>query len=132
MPVSKSPSGGNMPDHKLANSFDSLVKSFLNEYKVATTNDISRIIDRLDRLERLITKSAIETGKIRKNGDLARMTSASSVVLSVIKDSRDGADFAHIKKKTGYDDKKLRNIIFRLNKIEKIKRLERGLYVING
>ena len=99
---------------------------------MATTNDISRIIDRLDRLERLITKSAIETGKIRKNGDLARMTSASSVVLSVIKDSRDGADFAHIKKKTGYDDKKLRNIIFRLNKIEKIKRLERGLYVING
>lgn len=132
MPVSNSPSGGNMPDHKLANSFDSLVKSFLNEYKVATTNDISRIIDRLDRLERLITKSAIETGRMRKNGDLARMTSASSVVLSVIKDSRDGADFAHIKKKTGYDDKKLRNIIFRLNKIEKIKRLERGLYVING
>lgn len=132
MPVSNSPSGGNMPDHKLANSFDSLVKSFLNEYKVATTSDISRIIDRLDRLERLITKSAIETGRMRKNGDLARMTSASSVVLSVIKDSRDGADFAHIKKKTGYDDKKLRNIIFRLNKIEKIKRLERGLYVING
>ncbi|WP_027358547.1 hypothetical protein [Desulforegula conservatrix] len=120
-----------MPDHKFFSSFDSLIKTFLTEYKVATTNDVSRIIDRLDRLERLISKAAIEPGRLRKSGDLSRMTSASSVVLSVIKDSKEGADFSQIKKKTGYDDKKLRNIIFRLNKIEKIKRLERGIYVFN-
>jgi len=120
-----------MPDHKFFSSFDSLIKTFLTEYKVATTNDVSRIIDRLDRIERLISKAAIEPGRLRKNGDLSRMTSASSVVLSVIKDSKDGADFSQIKKKTGYDDKKLRNIIFRLNKIEKIKRLERGIYIFN-
>ena len=120
-----------MPDYKFSSSFDSLIKSFLTEYKVATTNDVSRIIDRLDRLERLFSKAAMEPGRLRKNGDLSRMTSASSVVLSVIKDSKEGADFPQIKKKTGYDDKKLRNIIFRLNKIEKIKRLERGIYVFN-
>lgn len=120
-----------MPDHKFSSSFDSLIKTFLTEYKVATTNDVSRIIDRLDRLEKLISKAAIEPGRLRKSGDLSRMTSASSVVLSVIKDSKEGADFSQIKKKTGYDDKKLRNIIFRLNKIEKIKRLERGIYVFN-
>ncbi len=120
-----------MPDHKFFSSFDSLIKTFLTEYKVATTNDVSRIIDRLDRIERLISKAAIEPGRLRKSGDLSRMTSASSVVLSVIKDSKEGADFSQIKKKTGYDDKKLRNIIFRLNKIEKIKRLERGIYIFN-
>lgn len=43
-----------MPDHKFFSSFDSLIKTFLTEYKVATTNDVSRIIDRLDRIERLI------------------------------------------------------------------------------
>lgn len=120
-----------MPDHKFSSSFDSLIKMFLSEYKVATTNDVSRIIDRLDRLERLISKVAIEPGRLRKTGDLSRMTSASSVVLSVVKDCKEGADFSEIQKKTGYDDKKLRNIIFRLNKIARIKRLERGVYVFN-
>jgi len=121
-----------MPDHKFSSLFDSLMKSFLSEYKVATTHDVSRIIERIDRLERLLSKAAIEPGRLRKSGDLSRMTSASSVVLSVIKESKDGADFSDIKKKTGYDDKKLRNIIFRLNKIARIKRLERGIYVYNG
>jgi hypothetical protein len=37
--------------------------------------------------------------------------------------------FADIKSRTGYEEKKLRNIIFRLNKIGKIKRKERGVYV---
>lgn len=120
-----------MPDPKFSSSFDSLIKTFLTEYKVATTNDVSRIIERLDRIERLISKSAIDPGRLRKTGDLGRMTSASSVVLSVVKDSKDGVDFSEIKKKTGYDDKKLRNIIFRLNKIARIKRLERGVYIFN-
>lgn len=120
-----------MPENKSSNTFDSIIKSLLNEYKIATTNDISRIIDRLDRIERLISKATLEPGRTRKSGDTGRLTSASSVVFSVIKESKDGADFSQIKNKTGYDDKKLRNIIFRLNKIGKIKRLERGIYVTN-
>lgn len=120
-----------MTDRKSSNTFDSIIKSFLNEYRIATTSDLSRIIERLDRIERLISKTATETGRSRKGAEGGRLTSASSVVLSVIKDSREGADFSYIKNKTGYDDKKLRNIIFRLNKIGKIKRLDRGVYVPN-
>ena len=33
-----------------------------------------------------------------------------------------------LKKKTGFDDKKLRNIVFRLHKLGKIKRVGRGKY----
>jgi DNA-binding transcriptional regulator PaaX len=37
--------------------------------------------------------------------------------------------FAEIQAKTGFDEKKIRNIIFRLNKTGKIKRKTRGIYV---
>jgi predicted transcriptional regulator of viral defense system len=39
-----------------------------------------------------------------------------------------GIGIAEVREQTGYDDKKLRNIIFRLNKMEKIQRVSRGSY----
>lgn len=118
-----------MPDHKTSGALDAIIKSLIAEYRIATATDISRIIERLDRIERLIAKSVSDTGRGHKNGDNARMASASSVVFSVIKESKGGADFNQIKHITGYNDKKLRNIIFRLNKINRITRLSRGVYV---
>lgn len=118
-----------MPDHKTSSALDSIIRSLISDYRIATSNDISRIIERLDRIERLISRNISDSGRTRKNGDMTRMTSASSVVLSVIKESKGGADFNQIKHLTGYDDKKLRNIIFRLNKINRITRLSRGIYV---
>jgi predicted transcriptional regulator of viral defense system len=49
--------------------------------------------------------------------------------LSIVKKHRNGVGFAAIQTKTGYDEKKLRNIIFRLNKLGRISRKERGTYV---
>jgi DNA-binding transcriptional regulator PaaX len=54
---------------------------------------------------------------------------AIGVVLDAIKRSKQGIDFAAIQAKTGFDEKKIRNIIFRLNKIGKIKRKSRGIYI---
>jgi DNA-binding transcriptional regulator PaaX len=51
------------------------------------------------------------------------------VVFDLIKRSREGLGFADIQAKTGFGDKKIRNIIFRLNKIGKIKRKQRGTYI---
>jgi len=41
---------------------------------------------------------------------------------------RKGADLADIQAKTGFGEKKLRNIIFRLHKQGRIQRLSRGIY----
>jgi len=49
--------------------------------------------------------------------------------LDVIKRSKQGTGFADIQAKTGFEEKKIRNIIFRLNKIGKIKRKSRGIYI---
>ena len=54
---------------------------------------------------------------------------AVDMVFETIKRSREGMRFADIQAKTGFGEKKIRNIIFRLNKIGKIKRKSRGIYI---
>jgi DNA-binding IclR family transcriptional regulator len=61
----------------------------------------------------------------RRNGGVP----AADAVLDAIKRSKQGLKFADLQSKTGYPDKKIRNIIFRLNKLGKIKRHTRGVYV---
>ena len=54
---------------------------------------------------------------------------AVDIVLDAIKNAKEGIGFAQIQNKTGFDEKKIRNIIFRLNKTGKIKRKSRGIYI---
>ncbi len=55
--------------------------------------------------------------------------SASGTVLAIIKRSRKGVDAAALKKKTGFEGRKIRDIIFRLRKQGKIKTEPKGIYV---
>ena len=117
-------------------SFDAMVKFFMQTYNIPTRKDVDKLVVRLDRLETLL-KSRISAGS---RGRVARKTiaggqggtggkTASDTVQDIVKRSRNGVGFADIQTKTGYDEKKLRNIIFRLNKLGRIKRVSRGLYV---
>ncbi len=54
--------------------------------------------------------------------------SASSVILEIIAGYPDGVDFKTIMDITGFEDKKLRNIIYRLDSLGKIQRVKRGNY----
>ena len=56
---------------------------------------------------------------------------ASGIVLEVIERFKKGTGFTNIQNKTGFGDKKLRNIIFRLHKLGKITRKSRGIYMID-
>jgi Mg/Co/Ni transporter MgtE len=53
---------------------------------------------------------------------------ASDKVLEVIQNQEQGADFKKIKAETKFDDKKIRNIIFRLHKLGQIEKVKRGIY----
>ena len=117
-------------------SFDAMIKFFMQSYNIPTRKDIDKLILRLDRLETLIknrtvsgnrgrlTRRAIAGGRRGPGGK-----TASDTVQDIVKRTRNGVGFADIQAKTGYDEKKLRNIIFRLNKLGRIKRKSRGLYV---
>lgn len=111
-------------------SFDAMVKFFMNTYDIPTKRDVEKLLARLDRLESLITSSASASAADRGRGVRRRSgVPAAEAVLGVIKRSRQGLKFADIQAKTGFVDKKIRNIIFRLNKLGKIKRHSRGVYI---
>ena len=57
---------------------------------------------------------------------------ASDVVYKLVKGNKKGIDTASLIKKTGYKEKKIRDIIYRLKKQMKIKSAKKGIYVTIG
>ena len=113
-------------------SFDAMVKFFMHQYNIPTRQDIERLNARLDRIERLIVNTS--PNKSRRNASAksnakSSLPSAADIVLEIVRRYQDGVGFAEIRLQTDYDEKKLRNIIFRLNKLGKIKRKSRGIYI---
>jgi len=115
-------------------SFDAMVKFFMKYYNIPTRKDIDKLMAKMDRLEMLIKSSAM-TGKGGSiSGETVSKSKASTgrtytdETLDVIKRFRKGVGFANIQARTGFGDKKLRNIIYRLHKMGKIVRKNRGLY----
>ena len=54
---------------------------------------------------------------------------ATDLVLNIINRSKKGVDTATLMKKTGFNQKKVRNILQRTYKQGKIKRADKGIYV---
>ncbi|UCD77343.1 MAG: hypothetical protein JSW26_18210, partial [Desulfobacterales bacterium] len=54
---------------------------------------------------------------------------AGDKVYDAIKRHKKGLNFSQIQAKTGFGDKKIRNIIYKLHKTGAIKRKSRGIYV---
>ncbi|CAN2047026.1 Replication protein A C-terminal domain-containing protein [Candidatus Magnetomoraceae bacterium gMMP-1] len=124
--------------------FDTMVKIFMRNYDIPTKTDVRRLIKRIDNIEKLIKSekkiskpSMPDTIKKRKTLTKKSVKRASSTitamdtVLDIIKKAEGPIGFPEIKLISGFKDKKLRNIIFRLNRLEKIKATERGVYILN-
>lgn len=115
-------------------SFDAMVKFFMMNYDIPSRKDIQKILIRLDNLETLIKNSVVspKSGRfVAGDGTIRNSRSvktAFEVVYDAIKSFEHGADFAEVQAKTGFGEKKIRNIIFRLNKFGRIKRKNRGFY----
>jgi hypothetical protein len=116
-------------------SFDAMVKFFMHNYQIPTKNDIEKLTVKVERLENLLESILANKPLDHSNkSDSARVSgplplTAQDVVLDVIKHFKNGAGFKDIKAKTGYEDKKLRNIIYRLNNLGQIERISRGKYI---
>jgi hypothetical protein len=105
---------------------DAMVRFFMHKYEIPTTRDLEKLNAQLDRLEALMCAAPRKRKGARQGNGVV---SAGDEVLKTIKQSKQGLKFADIQAKTGFPDKKIRNIIFRLNKLSKIKRHSRGLYI---
>lgn len=123
-------------------SFDAVIRFFLQQYNIPTKQDIEKLAKKIERLEDAVragkspgrkarkspsNKAAAKKGPARRGR--AKMN-ATQKVLSIMGRSSQGVDVARLKAKTGFEDKKIRNIIFRLTKQGVIKRAGRGVYVV--
>ena len=74
------------------------------------------------------TKRTVTARKTTPRKKASTMT-ATEQVLKIIGRSKKGVAVPKLKAKTGFDDKKVRNIVFRASKEGKIKKVGRGIYV---
>lgn len=112
-------------------SFDAMVKFFIQNYNIPTKKDFERLQARLDRIEHLLKTEAAKSPPAVSPKGVEKKTplTALDTVYDIIKRSRNGSSFKDIQVKTGYDEKKIRNVIFRLNKMGRIERKRRGIYI---
>lgn len=88
-----------------------------------------------DEVERLIKKykKNQKTQRMKKSTETRRPKegkpeTATATVLQLIKRSQDGITTTALSQETGFDTKKIQNIVYRLKKQKKIKNLGRGVY----
>ena len=119
-------------------SFDAMVKFFMHTYNIPTKKDVDKLMNKLEQIEKLLKSTggtatrgrqvSIKNNRSKKVKGRSGSTAVNQV-FEVIKGFKQGAGLPDIKEKTGFDEKKVRNIIFRLNKNGVIKRQSRGVYV---
>jgi predicted Rossmann fold nucleotide-binding protein DprA/Smf involved in DNA uptake len=86
------------------------------------------------RLQKLTGSMHQEKGKTRRVSMSRSATpkrgkkSGTQRVLTIIDRSRNGIDAKTLIKKTGFEDKKIRNILFKASQEGKIERVGRGIY----
>lgn len=113
------------------------LKTVLKELKALArkTEQLAKKVDRPEKAQ--APKKRKVKAKARKRAPARKATArekspgltATDQVLRIIKRSRKGVDAPTLIKETGFEDKKIRNILFRASKQKKLKRAGRGIYV---
>lgn len=109
-------------------SFNTMVKKFMRDHNIPSKKDVQKLMARLERMEKTIERLADEKAK-KKPAD-SRSRVAADKVTEVIREYEDGVGFREIQQRTGFEEKKLRNLIFRLKKEGRIVTLSRGIYYV--
>ncbi len=105
----------------LERKMEKLLKAYGKPQKPKAVKKVKRKAVKV-KAKRTVVKKAAPRKKAAK-------TTATEQILKIIKRSQKGVDVPTLKTKTGFEDKKVRNIIFRASKEGKIKKIGRGIYV---
>ncbi len=108
---------------------------------VKKTESLMKAVDRIEKAQaakpkKASPKKAIKPKTVKKvaaqktpaRKKTSKLTDTDKF-LNIIKRSKKGVTPQTLIKKTGFDDKKIRNMIFRATKMGKIKSVSRGIYV---
>lgn len=77
-------------------------------------------------IKKVAAKKAAPKKAVRKK---AKPVTAADTVLAIIKRYKKGVGNEALMEKTGYNQKKIANLVFKLRKQSKIKSVDRGIYV---
>jgi predicted GIY-YIG superfamily endonuclease len=100
----------------------------LNKDAKALERKMEKLITEFDKGKKAKTTKRAPAKKVPVEKRTAKLT-ATDKVLRIINRSKKGVDAPTLIKKTGFDDKKIRNIIFRTYTQGRVKRVGRGKYV---
>ena len=115
--------------------------SFLSDTLSALSGEAKTLADKIERLAKdqadRVSKSKVAPRLAPKKkapakkpaARRARDLTATSTVIKIIKRHKKGVGISKLRDRTGFDDKKIRNIVHRASKQGKIKRKSRGIYI---
>ena len=106
----------------------------------ALTKKAEAMARKVDRLENAVAKKAKPKPRVKAEALRRGVTkkaaakkpkrvTATDTVMAIINRSKKGVDTATLVQKTGFNEIKVRNIVFRLKKQKKIKSKTKGVYV---
>jgi hypothetical protein len=96
------------------------------------TRQMDKLINAVDKFEKEKAAKKKKAQKpASKTADKKKATTltATDQVVQIIKRSKKGVDVATLGKKTGFEKKKINDILFRASKQGKIKRTGKGVYI---
>jgi len=107
------------------------LKSVLKSLKVLEekTKQMAKKVDKLEKAQAPKRPKAKPKATKKAVAKKPTRVSASETVLAIIKRSRKGIDKATLRNKTGFEGRKIGDIIYRLKKQGKIKSEPKGIYV---
>ena len=106
----------------------------LNKSIQALGKTLDRLLTAVEKEEKLkakpTPKSPAKRAPAKKAPAIKKSAqpTATDQILKIIKRSKKGVDAPTLIKKTGFNQKKVRNILFRTYKQGRIKRVEKGIY----
>ena len=96
------------------------------------TESLLKAVDKLEKPKptkkpkaKAVKKKAVKKAPVKK----AKPATAVDTVLVIINRYKKGVGMAALMEKTGYNQKKIANLVFKLRKQGKIKSVDRGVYV---
>jgi len=105
----------------------------VNKELMTLAKKVEKLIVAVDKLQKPKASKKAKPAKeapVKKTGvQKTKMLPAHEIVFSLIKRSTKGVDTAALIGKTGYNQKKIFNVIYKLKQKGKIKSLHKGIYV---
>jgi len=103
------------------------LQAVLKSLKLAT-DTVGKLMKKVEKLDKPVASKKPRSKALPK-AKKPKKVSDSDTVLAIIKRFKKGVDGATLRKKTGFEGRKIRDIIYRLKKRGEIKVKGKGIYL---